>query len=74
MVIQHLLAVALIASWQHVYKYSSAGSASTMPAPEHLRVEGLLESAAVISEPLPRFSFIHGDLVSIKKRCRTGIS
>lgn len=74
MVIQHLLAVTLIARWQHVYKYSSAGSASTMPAPGHLRVEGLLESAAVISEPLPRFSFIHGDLVSIKKRCRTGIS
>ena len=27
----------------------------------HLRVEGLLEPAAVISEPRPRFSFLHGD-------------
>ena len=31
------------------------------PAPEHLRVEGLLEPVAVISEPLPRFSFLHGE-------------
>ena len=27
--------------------------------PVHLRVEGLLEPVAVISEPLPRFSFLH---------------
>ena len=29
-------------------------------APFHLRVEGLLEAVAVISEPTPRFSFLHG--------------
>ena len=39
-------------------------SDASMPAPEHLRVEGLLESVAVISEPLPRFSFLHGELAS----------
>ena len=37
-------------------------SDGNIPAPEHLRVEGLLESVAVISEPLPRFSFLHGEL------------
>ena len=39
-------------------------SDASMPAPEYLRVEGLLESVAVISEPLPRFSFLHGELSS----------
>jgi alpha-L-rhamnosidase len=31
-------------------------------APARMRVEGLLEPVAVISEPLPRFSFLHGEL------------
>ena len=30
-----------------------------LAAPQHLRVEGLLEDVAVISEPAPRFSFVH---------------
>ena len=39
-----------------------ASTASAAPAaPVHLRVEGLLEAVAVISEPNPRFSFLHGD-------------
>ena len=40
----------------------SLASTAAPVAPEHLRVEGLLESVAVISEPLPRFSFLHGEL------------
>ena len=36
-----------------------AAAASPMPAPRHLRVEGLEQAAAIISEPLPRFSFLH---------------
>lgn len=36
-------------------------SASLAAAPVHLRVEGLLEQVAVISEQLPRFSFLHGE-------------
>eukprot|EP01047_Picozoa_sp_COSAG01_P099017 COSAG01_NODE_29113_length_645_cov_0.663004_1_plen_155_part_01 len=35
-----------------------------VPAPENLRVEGLLEPVAVISEWSPRFSFLHGDTVA----------
>ena len=35
-------------------------SSAALPAPFHLRVEGLLEAVAVISEPSPRFSFLHG--------------
>lgn len=37
---------------------------SAAPVPYHLRVEGLLEEVAVISEPTPRFSFLHGDLAT----------
>eukprot|EP01043_Picozoa_sp_COSAG02_P063362 COSAG02_NODE_8960_length_2381_cov_2.740140_1_plen_593_part_01 len=39
--------------------------ATRLPAPEHLRVEGLLEAVAVISEPYPRFSFLHGDVLAL---------
>ena len=39
-----------------------AATSAAPPAPVHLRVEGLRESVAVISEANPRFSFIHGDL------------
>ena len=39
-------------------------SSAAAPAPVHLRVEGLLESVAVISEASPRFSFVHGDLAT----------
>ena len=35
---------------------------SAAAVPLHLRVEGLLEAVAVISEPTPRFSFLHGKL------------
>jgi alpha-L-rhamnosidase len=35
-----------------------------VPAPENLRVEGLLEPVAIISEWSPRFSFLHGDIVA----------
>lgn len=40
---------------------AAVGLGGTAPVPSHLRVEGLLEPAAVISEPFPRFSFLHGD-------------
>jgi alpha-L-rhamnosidase len=36
-------------------------AAAAPPAPTHLRVEGLTATVAVISEPEPRFSFVHGD-------------
>jgi hypothetical protein len=32
-----------------------------MPPPTHLRCENLLESVAQISEPRPRFSYLHGE-------------
>jgi hypothetical protein len=41
---------------------TTAHAAAALPAPVHLRVEGLLEEVAVISEALPRFSFLHGDV------------
>ena len=39
----------------------SVAAAVSSSAPVHLRVEGLLEPVAVISEALPRFSFLHAD-------------
>ena len=40
------------------------GHTAQVPPPVYLRVEGLLEDVAVISEPYPRFSFVHGDAVA----------
>ena len=37
-------------------------AASAAAAPTNLRVEGLAPEVAVISEPLPRFSFVHADV------------
>lgn len=37
----------------------AAAPQALLPAPVHLHVEGLLPAAAVISEAVPRFSFIH---------------
>lgn len=38
---------------------SPASASAALSAPVHLRVENLLPDTAVISEPRPRFSFIH---------------
>jgi alpha-L-rhamnosidase len=43
---------------------TTTAQAASPSAPVHLRVEGLLEEVAVISEPLPRFSFVHGELAT----------
>ena len=37
-----------------------AASAAALDPPRHLRVEGLHQGAAIISEARPRFSFLHG--------------
>lgn len=39
---------------------SVIGRDRLLPAPVHLRVEGLEQNVAVISDPFPRFSFLHG--------------
>ena len=41
---------------------SSSNSEGALPAPINLRLEGLLPEEAVITENLPRFSFVHGDV------------
>lgn len=46
----------LLAAWL------SALAAAVLQAPVHLQVEGLFEEEAIISEPRPRFSFLHGAL------------
>ena len=38
---------------------AAVAAATTPAAPTNLRVEGLTAAEAVISEPLPRFSFVH---------------
>ena len=41
---------------------NTSGSEGALPAPINLRLEGLLPEEAVITESLPRFSFVHGDV------------
>jgi alpha-L-rhamnosidase len=36
-----------------------SSSAEQLAAPQHLRIEGLDEAVAILSEPAPRFSFVH---------------
>lgn len=44
----------------HLIRARDLNRAESLPSePVHLRVEGLLEPVAVISEPHPRFSFLH---------------
>ena len=38
----------------------AAAVADPTAAPENLRVEGLQQEVAVLAEPTPRFSFVHG--------------
>ena len=49
---------------------SLAAAAPSLGAPVHLRVEGLLEDVAVISEAEPRFSFVH----SAEKPTKHGVT
>eukprot|EP00039_Didymoeca_costata_P030726 m.31059 g.31059 ORF g.31059 m.31059 type:complete len:1152 (-) comp8275_c0_seq1:33-3488(-) len=43
---------------------ASVVSGGMLPPPSRLRIEGLLEGVAVISESIPRFSFMHGPVPS----------
>ena len=49
-------------------------SASAIPAPTSLLVEGLEAAVAVISEAQPRFSFVHGDTAEALPRGTTQAS
>jgi hypothetical protein len=45
----------------------SGAAVSSLPAPVGLTVEGLTADVAVLSETLPRFSFLHGDASSLPR-------
>jgi hypothetical protein len=53
---------------------AAVASAASLPAPSHLLVEGLEPAVAFISEPQPRFSFVHGDVSAALPRGTTQAS